>query len=282
VRQAANRLACANNLKQIALATHDYHDTYNRFPTGAHLPVYVGGVPTRATNLWVELLPYIGQENLHNKWDPCDNRNNLVGGRNATTAQVIKLLRCPSDPLPETVEVVTAGLGPPWALGFYGMSSYGGNAGTHSVPPAPYLAFPGPSRDGIFWIGSSVGFKDIIDGKDTTILFGERYHRDPEYDRRLGGAPIAWNGKWGHVAGPGVMAQVTLQTAAPINYRMPPDGDLSALFDRQCAFGSGHGRGANFAFVDGHVSFVSESIPLSMLQALGTRAGGEVASCDDY
>src|SRR5262249_57023507 len=117
---------------------------------------------------------------------------------------------------------------------------------------------------------------------------GERYHRDPAFDERIpvvfpGIAPIAQLGKWGFVAGPGgVMGNVTLHSAAPINYRMPPDGDSSALFDRQCAFGSGHMHGANFAFADGHVSFKSDSMPLSTLKALSTRAGGEVVSGDDY
>src|SRR5216683_807251 len=67
VREAANRMSCLNNLKQIALATHNFHDTHQKFPTGARLPVYVGGVPTGGTNLWVELLPYFEQDNLQNK-----------------------------------------------------------------------------------------------------------------------------------------------------------------------------------------------------------------------
>jgi prepilin-type N-terminal cleavage/methylation domain-containing protein/prepilin-type processing-associated H-X9-DG protein len=282
VREAANRLVCANNLKEIALAAHNFHDTYNRFPAGAHLPVYVGGVPTRATNLWVELLPYIEQDNLYKQWDYCDNRNNVAGRENSTTAHVITLLICPSDPLPETVVEATGERGPRWVWGFYGMSSYGGNAGTRS------LAFPHVSRDGIFWIDSRVRLTDITDGTCNTFLFGERYHRDPEVDRlgpKLlpGGAPIAQAGRWGYIwAGPATMGMVTLHGAAPINYRMPADGDFSALMDRSCAFGSGHLHGANFAFADGHVSFVSDRIPLSMLRALSTRAGGEVASCDDY
>src|SRR5262245_46086075 len=73
VREAANRISCANNLKQIALATHNFHDTQGKFPTGGHLPVNVGGVPTGATNLWVELLPFFEQDNLYKEWDKCDN-----------------------------------------------------------------------------------------------------------------------------------------------------------------------------------------------------------------
>ncbi len=289
VREAASRTQCVNHLKQLALAAHNYHDTAGEFPTGARLPVDVGGRPTGGTNLMVELLPYVEQDNLYKRWDYHDNRTNVAGGRNATQAQVIKILLCPSDPLPEPVVQFTATnwVIPPWARGFWGMSSYGGNAGKRSVDPGAPPAFPGLSRDGIFFIDSCVRLADITDGSTNTFLFGERYHRDPEYDRLQpivfpGLAPIPQVGKWGHVAGPGVMAQVTLHTAAPINYRMPTEGDISALWDWICAFGSGHMHGANFAFADGHVRFVSESIPLPMLQALGTRARGEVASCDDY
>src|SRR5262249_15220309 len=103
VREAANRMVCANNLKQLCLATQNFHDTHGKFPTGGHIPVYVGDRPTGGTNLWVELFPYFEQDNLHNEWDYCDNRNNVAGGINATQAQVIKLLICPSDALPQTV-----------------------------------------------------------------------------------------------------------------------------------------------------------------------------------
>src|SRR5262249_16856470 len=118
--------------------------------------------------------------------------------------------------------------------------------------------------------------------------FGERYHRDPEFDRRQpdvspGTAPIEQVGRWGMVAGSGgIMANVTLHSAAPINYRMPPGGDALALQNRAAAFGSGHVHGANFAFADGHVRFVSDSIALPTLKALSTRAGGEVASDGDF
>jgi prepilin-type processing-associated H-X9-DG protein len=63
---------------------------------------------------------------------------------------------------------------------------------------------------------------------------------------------------------------------------VPPGGDLLTVWNRAGAFGSGHPGGANFAFADGSVKFLSDSIPLSTLQALSTRAGEEVVSGGDF
>lgn len=71
------------------------------------------------------------------------------------------------------------------------MSSYGGNAGKRSVAAGPLPALPGMTRDGIFFINSRVRFADVTDGTSNTFLFGERYHRDPEFDLRM---PIVWPG----------------------------------------------------------------------------------------
>lgn len=289
VREAANRAHCLNNLKQIALAAHNYHGAAGRFPTGAHISVLVGARPTGGTNVWVELLPYIEQDNLYKKWDSYDNRNNVAGGTNATQAQVIKILICPSDPLPQPVVQITDAISkpPPWSRGFYGMCSYGGNAGARSFPPIPYANIPSMTRDGIFFFDSYVRLTDIPDGATNTFLFGERYHRDPQFDLQQpivypGADHIEDIGRWGTVAGLGIMAHVTLSAATSINYQVQAGGDLFAVLNRYCTFGSAHPGGANFAFADGSVRFVSDSTPLLALQALSTRAGGEVISGSDF
>jgi prepilin-type N-terminal cleavage/methylation domain-containing protein len=221
VREAAARATCQNNLKQIALAAHSHHGDHGQFPTGARPSVTVNGVPTQGTNVWVELLPYLEQANLYKQWDYDDNRNNVVVGRNATTAQVVKILFCPSDPLPEPVSHYT--MTPTWATGFYGMSSYGGNAGKRSVQSDRM------TRDGVFFIGSDVRLADVTDGASSTLLFGERYHLDPEYDLQQPvvwpeASPLAGIGKWGYVADGRANANVTLSTPVRINYQVPPGG----------------------------------------------------------
>jgi len=287
VREAANRMKCANNLKQQALAAHNYESAHGAFPTGTNPSVTVNGVPALGTNVWVELLPHFEQDNLRRKWDFNDNRNNVAGGRSATQAQIIKILICPSDRLPEPVWELTQFYPvlplPSWSFGFYGMSSYGGNAGKRSVLTGGLPDLPRLSKDGVIYVGSSVRLADITDGASNTFLFGERYHFDAEYERQRplvwpDGPPMAGWGRWGFVANFGASGNISLSAPAPINYQVPPGGDFSRLEDRACVFGSGHPGGAKFAVADGSVRFLRDSTPLPLLQALSTRSGGEVVT----
>jgi prepilin-type N-terminal cleavage/methylation domain-containing protein/prepilin-type processing-associated H-X9-DG protein len=280
VREAAARLQCQNNLKQMDLAAHHYHDARGKLPPGLVPVDRTGGRFVGGTTLWVELLPHLEQASLHQRWDYGDYRNNLAGGSSATTAQVLRLLLCPSDPLPQPVHQLQVADDLAWASGHYAVSSYAGNGGTRSFGAAAPA-----SNDGVFFRRSEVRIGDITDGTSGTLLFGERSHRDAEFDRLTlvvdpETYPLAGWGGWASAYSPGVSpGDVLLSTPVPINYRVPAGSsgtDLGWIDDRLCAFGSGHARGASFAFADGSVRFVSETTALAVLQALSTRAGGEV------
>jgi prepilin-type N-terminal cleavage/methylation domain-containing protein/prepilin-type processing-associated H-X9-DG protein len=296
IREAAARMSCTNNLKQLALAAHNYHDEKGMFPNGVHPVETVGGRYVNGTCWQVELLPYLEQDNLKKKWDYTDFRNNTAGGENATTAQVLKVLLCRSDPLPKLVYYADANPQLPqyaYARGYYGLNSYGGNAGKVAAHP--------PSKDGIFFQDSRIRIDDVKDGTSNTFLFGERSHLDPEFDRLSSTlAPTFYPlGKWGrwasvYLTSGGSLFEHLLSATVPINYRVPADTSPEAFlaYDgaenyRLYAYGSGHPGGANFAFADGSVRFVSDSIPLATLRAatlraLSTRASGEVIPGNDY
>jgi prepilin-type processing-associated H-X9-DG protein len=286
VRQAADRATCQNNLKQIALALHNYHDARGSFPVGYNIAQDMGGGRwANGTNWWIESSPYFEQGNWYRRWDYSDQRNNVAGGTTATTAQVIPIMLCPSDPLPAAVWYYTA-TNPTytWANGFYGLSSYGGNGGTRSAQIKNVALI---TNDGILIGRKPVRIADVTDGTSNTLLLGERYHRDPEFDRISVGTeffPIAGLGLWASFW-LGVPKHVLLSSPVPINYQVPPSaavGDQLTILNRVCAYGSGHPGGANFAVADGSVRFLRDQTSLTMLSALGTRAGGEVVSADDY
>src|SRR5262245_55512051 len=121
-REAARRMSCTNNLRQLAIAAYQYEIVYCEFPSAGHPSVDVGGRPTGGTNLLVGLLQYFEQDNLYKRWDCNDNRNNVAGGTTATQAQVIGILLCPSDHwLTDMVVEHLAAVSPQWSWGFYGM-----------------------------------------------------------------------------------------------------------------------------------------------------------------
>jgi prepilin-type N-terminal cleavage/methylation domain-containing protein/prepilin-type processing-associated H-X9-DG protein len=274
VREASYRASCANNLKQLALAAQNHQDVNGKFAVGVHIVEQsAAGRYANGTAWQCELLPYFEQENLWKKWDYKDYRNNVAGGRDAVTAQVIKILLCPSDPLSDPVfNLIPAAY--PWASGFYALGSYGGNGGKRSYPMEQ------ATRDGIFFQDSKVRLADVFDGTSNTFLFGERSHGDPQYDLITQGSsfyPLEDKGLWAaaHATAGGSLWHHMLSTPVRINYQMPPASGDTEMGNRLCAYGSGHPSGANFAFADGSVRFLSDQTNVSTLQALSTRAGAE-------
>jgi prepilin-type N-terminal cleavage/methylation domain-containing protein/prepilin-type processing-associated H-X9-DG protein len=301
VREAANRISCANNLKQLGLAMHNYHSALSKFPPGVNLPqtytgLGAGNLATPATtdsghsfSLFVALLPYIEQDNVYSHLNLA---NNGTGGNSqynagncdsptAPGATVIKTFLCPSDSAPTQTTYVSGG-----TTYYFGAQTYGGCAGIRA-----WYTFaatggnpPGMSQDGIFYINSTVSIGGISDGTSNTIAFGEKNRRDPVLDAMpsYGANFIEMHSGWAWANNlPGY--DYLYGAVRPLNWTLAsvsptPTSDPGFLYedDRLANFGSQHTAGANFCFADGSVHFIANSISLVNLQSLCTRAGGEI------
>lgn len=298
VREAASRMKCSNQLKQLGLAAHNYHNDRGSFPPGVYQLPFAAAPKYRGVTLFVELLPYLEQDNLARGWDRIDPINNTAGGKASRTATVLPGLVCPSDTI---LNNPVDGGGGRW----YGMTSYAGNAGTRSYDPQ-YA-----TNDGLFGVigpgsqtnpqGAAVRIADVTDGTSNTALFGERSHLDPNHDTFAANmavpasgaalSPMGMSGLWASSTGRLAAGDVLLSAYAPLNFRVPKDypnrgsmtppandynGYLYHYDRRVCAFGSQHAQGANFALADGSVRFVRDSIPSATLQQLCVRYDGAV------
>jgi prepilin-type N-terminal cleavage/methylation domain-containing protein/prepilin-type processing-associated H-X9-DG protein len=285
VRAAAARTQCANNLKQIGLASQNYHDTYKAFPT-----------VTNSIGNWPVLLsPFIEQNSFYQQWLATLKTSNpflaqLKGGPSSLYATVIKTLTCPADQLPDppVVEIYAPGqFGFPDGV-YSALTSYGPNTGTRG-----WASDFNPPKidDGVFLVlnrKKPICIASITDGTSSTILFGEGYTSDPLWqtfsDECMYGPSSNLNDISFMVAW--IFEDVSRNASAPVNWQFTPT-DVAGPFvawspscfdleyKRRGAYGSGHGGGANVVFADGSVHFLRENIPLAMLQALSTRAGGE-------
>jgi len=295
VRAAAARAQCANNLKQIGLACHNYHDGNQVFPSG---------YTSQVSGLWVvQLAPFFEQDPFYQHWRATLAMSNpfqaqVQGGPNSLRATVIKTLICPADalPTPPIGQLYAPGQYPDYPDGVYSsLTSYGPNTGTRGW--ASHFGSPPKIDDGVFLVLTTQPLRiaDITDGTSSTILFGEAYHRDPLW--KTFSDKCLWDPSQ-NLDDMIIMAAwifddtITRNAAAPINWQFTPsdvDGDLTRwspqcydlMYKRAGAYGSGHGGGANVAFADGSVRFLRNNMSLKTLQALSTRAGGEVIA-EDY
>jgi prepilin-type N-terminal cleavage/methylation domain-containing protein len=267
-REAARRAQCVNNLKQIALALHNYEASFKAFPPGYVSAARADGTDTGPGWGWASmLLPILEQAPTFHSINfnlPIEDASNM-------TARVpaIATFVCPSD----TVKAVwwamvrnPVGI-PTRRLCEVSPSNYVGVYGTSD---------PGIDGDGLFYRGSSVGVRDITDGTSQTIAIGERSHSLGEatwvgsvtdavlfpvdndgvgYPRAEGGPGMVLGHAGGRL-GPG-----------------DPNGEVNQ-------FHSLHHGGVEFAFADGHVAFLKTTIGSRTFKALATRAGGEIVTGD--
>ncbi|WP_425614967.1 DUF1559 domain-containing protein [Anatilimnocola sp. NA78] len=286
-RESARRLSCGNNLKQLALAMHTYADTFHQLPEGLRQE----GAPYRGCTFYTKLLPYIEQQPLYDAWDFTNLQANTTSGRTATR---IALLICPSDVFEQDVFEVPADAasGVNYA-GRYAGTSYAGNSGD-----ASYLAADGPTKPtGVLFLTGpastplpnqqAVSWREISDGYSNTIMLGEKFHTDHNFDSTPGNtrgnlhlhqwSMWAWSGGYkgaGHVMGSAAVPLNERVTLPLLKGTLPQDRRIAA-------WGSGHPRGVNFVLCDGSVRFLRQEITQATLAALSTREGSE-AILEDF
>ncbi|MBN9119803.1 MAG: DUF1559 domain-containing protein [Planctomycetes bacterium] len=253
VREAAARIKCQNNLKQLGLALHNYHDAYQHLPAPRGT-VHPAPVFTEFRGWMCEILPYVEQDNLArsvftNPWSVgfFANFNTPVGA-----------YLCPSDP--RSLVSVPAGKG--------ALTSYLGVTGSDTDTN---VQFNGPTN-GTFNISSSgVRLTDVSDGLSNTLLLGER---PPTADLNFGwwgvsdyDTLLSVRQQYGDLFGASGCALPGLYGPGRTNGPCNGDGNH---------FWSFHSNGANWVFGDGSVRFLPYSAQAATT-ALATRSGGEVA-----
>jgi prepilin-type N-terminal cleavage/methylation domain-containing protein/prepilin-type processing-associated H-X9-DG protein len=315
VREAARRVTCANNIRQLALGSHNYESAHEEFPPGMQQYDHtkIPGLAAESSSpytvrlfgytVFMRLLPYVEQDNVYQRMDfaasadaaKTNSVNPATGAidADAPSASLVPAYLCPSDAIEnEVVEFSSTGTGR--AQGFFSMTSYAGNQGTHSG----YWADRNARSDGAFFVTgpnskmiSSQQFlndnqkpmtmAEIADGSSNTFCFGERFHSDRVFDAVL--VPIRNRykmgemGAWAWFGGARGHNMLLASTRVKLNYQLP-EGTVSAWTprdERLSAFGSGHPGGANFAFCDGSAHFISDNIDQITYQALSTRQGNE-------
>jgi prepilin-type N-terminal cleavage/methylation domain-containing protein/prepilin-type processing-associated H-X9-DG protein len=301
VRSAAANIQCRNNLKQIALACHNYHDAYGSFPAGSVYKLVAGRWNYYDT--WtISILPYLEQDNLHKLYDP--NLPNAVPdavspGMATLRQTALKVYVCPADPnplvpaTPESGPGGTSGLSRPlympgtyrcvagadWGGTDWGVDQGGPNENWDDATQLPWLMAHYPEDRGVMHAtgvagGSPERIANITDGTSNTLMVGE-YATKTHRSRRTFWAYAYTSYNESCVT----FAQTrTLIPDFDLCARTPPGGT------NQCkrAWGSFHSAGMlNFAMCDGSVRGISPSVDMvSVLPALATIAGGETVNLE--
>ncbi len=276
-REASRRAQCLNNLRQIALAMHNYHDAVATFPPG-YVSLTQGNQPNGAEigpgwGWGTLLLSQLDQTPLYN----LANYSLPTTAPASQTARVTRLTTflCPSnvgDHGPLTIKdasgnVLVADLAP---------GQYVGVAG--QLEPEEFPA----QNNGVFYRNSKIGFRDITDGTSSTLMIGERSQNVADATR-VGMIPsgLACNNPSWPVQDCEASNVLVLGHTGP----SPDEPWIDVPNNKKAGvddFHSLHAGGCNFAFCDGSVRFIKESINPQVFSYLATRAGGEVISGDGF
>jgi prepilin-type N-terminal cleavage/methylation domain-containing protein/prepilin-type processing-associated H-X9-DG protein len=292
-REAARRSQCINNLKQMGLALHNYHDAVSAFPPGyiAAGPYKDGETDVSPGWSWASMiLPQLDQSPLYaatNFWLP------VAGPANTTSIMTsLSVFLCPSDQIPGRTFAVTDGFGNTVAT--VAPSSYSDCTGSDAADVATGLNSDGLGN-GLFYRNSSIRMASITDGTSQTVMLLERAWGDSEgtwVGAILGGFVL--RGPQNPCPGSSFATYLAPALVQAHCHMINTNADSDSGLDDPSSF---HPGGVNILFSDGSVHFLrsitndlgtnpdgsTRYTPSSLIfQALGTRAGGEVVSSDSF
>ena len=259
-REAARRSTCKNNLKQVAIALHNYHDTHRTFPIGAAINGGCTGYSGSHMFSWgVHILPFIDQANLYNNLNFSGSTPFVPQNFTSSTClSTVQPYLCPSNPHPDVV-VNRAGAFAGALPDGMGRTDLGGVADSINWKCSTAGVRPTTRGNGVLFGISSVKFRDIVDGTSNTLLVGE-------VTGSLSSTGLNGNTYTGYDV---------FDTSNGINSIDTVPGGGTFAFRPQ-GFSSYHVGGCHFVLCDGAVRFISENVDQGTLAGISTRAGGEV------
>lgn len=284
-REAARRIQCTNHLKQLGLAMHNYHDTYQSFPYGQYSGQQYEDTsenPNRST-WFVAILPFVEQSAMYdavrplmatsaaNTW-PANIRNTVVEG-----------FVCPSDP--NGGKVGNDGFQGNYVANATSDAIFSSGPTSTGVPLVEVSSTtPYQGMNGLFFVKSSIKFRDITDGTSNTAMFSE-VRQSPQAECKLGNYWNGWameslytaifsiNGKPSAGNGDFVPGSTVTQNPWRMTFPMPesPPGAQTAFSPR-----SAHPGGVMLTRADASVSFIPDTINFGTFKNLSNRGDGNI------
>jgi prepilin-type N-terminal cleavage/methylation domain-containing protein/prepilin-type processing-associated H-X9-DG protein len=279
-REAARRIQCVNNLMQIGIAVKNYENAFETLPSGVVNPTGpIVDAPVGYHFNWIsQLLPYLDARPVYRR---LDFNAGLYQPQNGTArAVLLNVLLCPSSTSPTRM----AQAGPSPSIGSEpALSSY---AGCYNDAETPINV----KNNGVFFLNSRVRNEDIEDGASNTIFIGEKTTDDKELGWASGtratlrntGTAINLGLNFRGVAVPVVANDDDDQSNDPTKVKAAGKAAGDVPPPVVGGFSSRHAGGANFAFGDGSVRFLKNTISPKIFLLLGNRADGDLLSSDQF
>jgi prepilin-type N-terminal cleavage/methylation domain-containing protein len=263
-REAARRTQCKNNMKQLGLALHNYHDTFNILPVeNPRCPNLAVPLGNKRWGLFPMILPQMEQSSLYNTFD--FNRASWEGNNFQYLKKQYPAFLCPSNSLANEVVEEEFFAGPTWTIAQADyaevIGDYNNGTGVGQNPAFGNVNCDGSVRGMIGRWGVSSRFRDATDGLSNTMMLGET----------IGALCITQN--WG--------VQSFGTTAFPINYlntslKQNRPTQANPRWAESIGFRSEHTGGCHFLLGDGTVRFLSDNVDGATYRGLASKAGNEV------